>query len=491
MANKKISALDPATLPLSGDELVPIVQSGVTRRTTAAVLSSFAGPIVEVFVSQANGNNANDGLTDATPIADVQTFIDRYPQGAPFGVIFHLDSGNHLEFRLLEGWGKRGSVWFFGDGAGQAGDDGFVEVRASEAALAFSTEGMIVTSGSVTTALITDTVEVLSGVATGAVRHINRVDGDNLYVGRDIAGFLPGDSFRVVTPGAVVQLTTTTIIASGIGNGSLTAVTLMQPDVERCLGLVNLKLDDTGAGLGTSLAGCTVLAFGVDIGTLALNNSAVYSAPQLLGAFVETPWADALPYIIQASASNPATEAALLLRWTGWGITVPATTFLGDFLGYLTQAPGVRSKVLAAKVDLQGGGGGVYGSYRAHVAVAALSDSTWYALAGFTQSVFLIEGGDSMMQLGANIDVESSGETIQLIRGGTVFITAGTYRSTGTWCATVNVGTLETASGGGLVLEGSNPGVNDINIGTGTDYSLADLSIAGPFSNGPSFAVNE
>ena len=41
MADVKISALPEATLPLVGDELVPVVQGGETRRTTSG---QFVGP---------------------------------------------------------------------------------------------------------------------------------------------------------------------------------------------------------------------------------------------------------------------------------------------------------------------------------------------------------------------------------------------------------------------------------------------------------------
>lgn len=43
MADTKISALPVATTPLSGAEIVPLVQSGVTRQTTVDAISAAAG----------------------------------------------------------------------------------------------------------------------------------------------------------------------------------------------------------------------------------------------------------------------------------------------------------------------------------------------------------------------------------------------------------------------------------------------------------------
>lgn len=41
MANKKISQLSAATLPLAGTEIIPLVQTGETKNVA---ISSFAGP---------------------------------------------------------------------------------------------------------------------------------------------------------------------------------------------------------------------------------------------------------------------------------------------------------------------------------------------------------------------------------------------------------------------------------------------------------------
>ena len=45
MADKRISELPIATTPLSGSELIPVVQSGVTKYATISDLPSDTGPI--------------------------------------------------------------------------------------------------------------------------------------------------------------------------------------------------------------------------------------------------------------------------------------------------------------------------------------------------------------------------------------------------------------------------------------------------------------
>ena len=43
MSNKKISALPSATTPLTGNEVVPLNQSGVTSNVTVANLTAISG----------------------------------------------------------------------------------------------------------------------------------------------------------------------------------------------------------------------------------------------------------------------------------------------------------------------------------------------------------------------------------------------------------------------------------------------------------------
>tara|TARA_R110000868_G_scaffold95726_1_gene263136 strand:- start:1883 stop:2434 length:552 start_codon:yes stop_codon:yes gene_type:complete len=60
MADKKISALTAASTPLDGTEVLPIVQSGVTKKTSVASLSSYA-PAFSAYQSV-----AQTGLTSTT-----------------------------------------------------------------------------------------------------------------------------------------------------------------------------------------------------------------------------------------------------------------------------------------------------------------------------------------------------------------------------------------------------------------------------------------
>ena len=66
MADTKISALPVATTPLSGAEIVPLVQSGVTRQTTVDAISAAAGSsstVVGIISCQGNRAEVNQKRT--------------------------------------------------------------------------------------------------------------------------------------------------------------------------------------------------------------------------------------------------------------------------------------------------------------------------------------------------------------------------------------------------------------------------------------------
>ena len=64
MANIKISALPAATTPLTGAELVPIVQSSLTKQTTTSAILEV--PIASLTASSAVATNANKKLVSVT-----------------------------------------------------------------------------------------------------------------------------------------------------------------------------------------------------------------------------------------------------------------------------------------------------------------------------------------------------------------------------------------------------------------------------------------
>jgi hypothetical protein len=497
----KIGALVDGNKPLQGDELFPCTQNGFTVKVDAAEVAASAPDIsntVIIFVSQANGNDSNDGLTALAALATAQPYIDAHAAGPAWPVIFKFDSGNHVGPVFPAGWGLRSPVWMFGDGAGQVGDDGFVETRAAEASLAGSTEEIIVTSGSVTNAFVSNTLEVTSGVAVGAMRHINRVNGDDLYVGRAIAGFVPGDTFRIVRAGALLQYSGTDdfIIADGIGSRDNGQGPAGKAPFRRCIGFVNIRLDfPLGAPLGPTIADSTILAFGLEVSGnsgLCLGGASVYAAARF--SPLGTPYEDALPFIALADAGNPVDESALDLRWVGWGLAKVDTSFivLSDFMGWLTQPPaGFAVFRESGRSHVQGGSGGVQAIGACEVLVGVLG--SWYALdSADSNGTFWADGPGAMIRISldagsAVVDaVNSAGPALLASKGAQVEVDDGSYRSTLAHAGIAKTGSQILVGGAALVVEGSNPGVNDFSNDSGVDIATASLVLGTPFTFGRS-----
>ena len=520
----KISDLPPATLPLDGDELVAVVQNGVTVSVRADDILAVAADgvlTVQVYVSQANGSDANDGLTILTPLATAQAYIDRFPSGPAWGVSFHFDSGNHVQFAFPRGWGRLSPIWMFGDGAGQVGDDGLLEVRAGEASLAGTTERVIITSGTVTTALVGSTVEITSGVAIGAMRHINNVIGDDVYVGRSITGLLPGDTFRIVDPAAVVLFTSTAVIASHISQTRLRGPVGSAVDFRTVFGIVNMRWDFTsGTAFRASMPECHVLAFGWvvsgdQIGTL-LGGTSV-SAAQEFSSVVVDPWADALSYIAAANPAYPVDDTAIQLRWVGWGLVPRPVSanlkfiVLTQIAGYLTMdVHGTRATLKQGESLLQGGSGGVFCGQSGLVRILLGASSSWYVNWSYANNEpFLLEGNSAWMHISGGAGgtavfsaLSSTTPVVRVSRGGQFFGTGNTL----TTLRSTFGPAIENPSGrffiqGGspgatIVVEGSTPGVNDIELSTGTSLVLVsatgELADSGDFvQSGAALAYRE
>ena len=69
MPNKKFSALDPATLPLSGSEIVPIIQADVPSRTTPAAIAALATKTTVGLGNVDNTSDVNKPVSTATQTA--------------------------------------------------------------------------------------------------------------------------------------------------------------------------------------------------------------------------------------------------------------------------------------------------------------------------------------------------------------------------------------------------------------------------------------
>jgi hypothetical protein len=223
----------------------------------------------EFYLSEANGDDANDGLTDTTPVATYKRAIEMVPFGCAIGDLrFHLGSGNYDTEGM--GLGNRlyqGIVAFVGDGAGQPGDDG----KTDEAGASLLTAGPLTAqtgldiTGLGFAADVWDDafIEMLSGPAIGDIRQV-RVQTVAIAdtSERFTAAPVPGDTFRVFRPAVTLTGTgeTDLIQSCGVGGrgaGPETPALILQ-NIARAGALISLSdslvymLGVTQGGAGAS-----------------------------------------------------------------------------------------------------------------------------------------------------------------------------------------------------------------------------------------------
>jgi len=278
---------------------------------------------IDLYVSDINGNDANDGLTPLTALKTLTAAFapGRNPNILAFDLVVHV--GAHAgagytwatidSYSLVDG----ASIYVYGDGAGQAGEDGFTVLVATVASAAGTTDAIVKSTAALgVNAYRGKTIEMVTGAAAGNRRTINYNTATDIVpsVLFDV-GVAPGDTYRIVESAVVIDLAdyplTPTVLASGIGAPRGYFEQLADYGQPSGLYLVNLK---------------TLIAFGF----VRAQNSAVFCLGVELGAggfavvvvddgeigFGETSTEDAYATALVASPS----------AWHGWGL------FAGDFL---------------------------------------------------------------------------------------------------------------------------------------------------------------
>lgn len=171
-------------------------------------LASVTKARMDFYVRDDIGNDANPG-TLLLPLKTIDEAERRIPYIVAYPGVIHL--GTHpaggwimptFRARLL-----LDHIVVVGDGAGEAGVDGFTEVVASTVALAGSGNRKVVSAalGAVSHGGFGDlsclTIEILSGAAIGDRRTIRRNTAtDIIPVAAFSAAVAPGDSYRIVRP---------------------------------------------------------------------------------------------------------------------------------------------------------------------------------------------------------------------------------------------------------------------------------------------------
>lgn len=451
-----------------------------------------------VYISQANGSDSNDGSSGVSAMATMAAYLSQYPEPPKTGRVFHFDSGTHLMPNLPKGWGLYAPIILIGDGADQAGDDGFTETRAEEASQAGSTVYKITTTGGVSVAAnVGQFVQMTSGAANGALRVIHDVIGDDIYLTSRLEGFVVGDTFRLVNPAAVFDYYTGTgddkqDVVNGIGGGSGAFYSALP-----FFCMINAYLQP---GVG-QMVDSMIIKYGVqyEYSGNYIANSTLFSGPGFSTNSDDVK--NLVPYISQISANVPQTATTLNNLWRGWGVVCLQDNFTiahGDFRGTLTLQDNLRIKVgfdgistsrtssATARFTTHRGALDVRSGGTVTVNVPAGFGSCTAVMVGSSPAVYAYGGGHiEIISAGLGVYSSATAPAVQAVNGGTIILDSGSYTSS------ANIG-IETSGGqvytNAPTVSGSNPGVNDISVdGGATSAAYSSIPNAHDFlANGPS-----
>lgn len=246
--------------------LVPTVLDGfdIEERSDITPFDTGYGPVdsddalstnaIDLYLSAANGNDANDGLTPATAVATLARLNEVIPPLAAGHVRLHGGSGTYTWVGL-----KRPTflyttarMWLVGDGAGQAGEDGHTVVATGVAGVGTGTQNLTLQAATTTHAYRGRTL-----TCRGAYRTIQSNTTTNVRVGVAITGMVAGDAYRVLEPSMRISLP--------VGQNSY--VTDIPIEGFQFLGLVNVCFEGAAGVASTrrrlAVRGSTLACFGV------------------------------------------------------------------------------------------------------------------------------------------------------------------------------------------------------------------------------------
>lgn len=292
-----------------------------------------------IYVSAANGNDANNGLTPATAVATDARAKALVPSTLTSPLVIHYAAGTYAWAPIPSPLQLSDSarIWLIGDGAGQAGDDGFTVIGTDVAGAGTDANQIVTTAlAPALNAYQSFTIEVLDGPAAGYRRTVlqnaagagGAIYPVRRYESQDATtAVVPvaGNAFRIVRPAVIFTGIDTQTgspgFLEGIGKG----------DGGSPLFLVNLAFAATTGGStgGVEINGCTIYGAGIEWRGSVFPN--LTDCAGSFGMWDHQLTTTLMPRSTPASAAKAAwfadigrgTSLTNLAQWRGWGWSVP------------------------------------------------------------------------------------------------------------------------------------------------------------------------
>lgn len=304
----------PDAVPVSGS--IPIWNGQQYKPKAPGSFQQFAR--IDLYVSDVNGSDDNDGLASSSPLKTLAAATGKLSHVLDYPVVIHLGKhgGDGYSWPTVGPLLNRSRVWIIGDGAGQDGEDGFTELKASSAATAGTNRNKVVSTSLSANAFLGKTIEILDGAAAGDRRTIrdNTTTDINVCVKFTSPGPSSGDSFRIVEPEVDITDTDDKVMVTSMGASEGPPGGILQTG--RFLALVNLSNKDT-FGV-TAFDGTHVVLCGFEIAGII---PFIQAGNGWLGLGVS----DAVLGAFRVFASEDF-DGVSDTAWFGWGMTCLAGT---------------------------------------------------------------------------------------------------------------------------------------------------------------------
>ena len=143
MADTKISAMPNATTPLTGAELVPLVQSGVNVKSTIANFGAYARNVYFNHGAWQDTTTQTGSITQGTPftfntvdVIDGVTLVSGSQLTVPVTGVYNFQWSG--QFQNVENEIENVKVWLRIDGVDVPGSAGIISLAARKSATIFS-----------------------------------------------------------------------------------------------------------------------------------------------------------------------------------------------------------------------------------------------------------------------------------------------------------------------------------------------------------------
>lgn len=348
----------------------------------------------DYYLSADNGNDANDGLTPATALATLSRVLElineaeRVEHGSPVTVHIGANAGGPYLWDRMLTLDLQDVLWFYADGAGQPGEDGFTELVAPTAAIAGTTrQSIILAAGPIVSDndYIGATVEILTGAAAGDRRLIRNHTTTEIVPAKPFSDTVAiGDEWRIVQPETAIVMTED-VQQSGtvpnfyrqkspttdVWNGNFDQE--VNDGYDGAVGLANLFIAYDSANFTVFNTTGTVRLYGCQrlspsSGNLTLAAQKVYSGCDMYsGTFKLFGYGGAL-YSSFDDFAGPAVLpvfaglSSLAGHWSGWGSRFARNKF-NEMMGFFYLAPTIQ----ASKAVLLGGSIGANATFSGDV----------------------------------------------------------------------------------------------------------------------------